>query len=384
MADAEAQPPEVRRAELRADVAQSVVAGDAAAELHLRLAGLAGRARRARPGSRPARCAKKRASAPTERPDWFMYVDRLHEAQRRPPCATSPANRDSGANATPSFARERVDEPEARVVARASRTRGPDCRGRRRVGSVCHERCHGRRRATKRPAGGAARRAFDRRRAAATYFFLSSLPCRPSSRPSCRRPSRRPWLPASPRRPLRAAAGAAAAAASAAAAGSSSVSTMRLRHDRRRDDRIELAARHDRHARRQLERRHVERVADVELRQVDLDELRQVLRQARDVELGHHVADDRAVDLHRRRDLGVDEVQRHLHVDLAVLVDALEVDVQDLVAERMHLHVAQQHLRRARRRASSSGSTRGTPRCAARGTARCGRARSACGAAVPP
>ena len=51
-------------------------------------------------------------------------------------------------------------------------------------------------------------------------------------------------------------------------------------------------------------------------------------------------------DLHRRRDLAVDEVQRHLHVDLAVLVDALEVDVQDLVLERMHLHVAQQHLRR--------------------------------------
>ncbi len=28
---------------------------------------------------------------------------------------------------------------------------------------------------------------------------------------------------------------------------------------------------------------------------------------------------------------------------LRVLVDALEVDVQHLVAERMHLHVAQQH-----------------------------------------
>ena len=42
------------------------------------------------------------------------------------------------------------------------------------------------------------------------------------------------------------------------------------------------------------------------------------------------------------------EVQRHFHVDLAVLVDALEVDVQDFVAERVHLHVAQQHaLRRA-------------------------------------
>ena len=51
-----------------------------------------------------------------------------------------------------------------------------------------------------------------------------------------------------------------------------------------------------------------------------------------DLDLGRDVADDRAGQLDRRRDLAVDEVQRHLHVDLAVLVDALEVDVQDLVA----------------------------------------------------
>jgi hypothetical protein len=87
-------------------------------------------------------------------------------------------------------------------------------------------------------------------------------------------------------------------------------------------------------------------MTDVERREVDGDELRQVLRQARDVELSQHVAHDRTGRLHRRRVFAVDEVQRHLHVDLAVLVDALEIDVQDLVLERMHLDVTQEHLRR--------------------------------------
>ena len=41
---------------------------------------------------------------------------------------------------------------------------------------------------------------------------------------------------------------------------------------------------------------------------------------------------------------GVHEVQRHLHVDLAVLVDALEIHVQHLLPPRVHLVVAQQHL----------------------------------------
>ena len=122
---------------------------------------------------------------------------------------------------------------------------------------------------------------------------------------------------------------------------------VRLRHDGGRNDRIDLAAHDDRHAGGQLQRRHVDRVADVERRQVDLDEFRQVLRQARDVELVRHVAHDGARFLDRWRDLAVDEVKRHFHVDPAILVDALEVDVQDLVLERVHLHVAQEHLRRA-------------------------------------
>ena len=36
-------------------------------------------------------------------------------------------------------------------------------------------------------------------------------------------------------------------------------------------------------------------------------------------------------------------MERHFHADLAVLVDALEIDVQHFVTKRMHLHVAQQN-----------------------------------------
>ena len=84
--------------------------------------------------------------------------------------------------------------------------------------------------------------------------------------------------------------------------------------------------------------------------QVDLDEFRQVVRQALDLELVHHVRDDAAAGLHAGRDLRVHEVQRHVHVDLLVRVDALEVDVQDLLLPRMHLEVAQEHAVAARRR----------------------------------
>ena len=65
---------------------------------------------------------------------------------------------------------------------------------------------------------------------------------------------------------------------------------------------------------------------------------------AADVQFGQDVADHTAAGLHARRNLGIHEVQRHLHVDLLVLRHALEVDVQDLQAPGMHLVVAQQHL----------------------------------------
>ena len=48
--------------------------------------------------------------------------------------------------------------------------------------------------------------------------------------------------------------------------------------------------------------------------------------------------------LHAGRNLGIDEVQRHFHVDFLVLGHTLKVNVLDLLAERMHDEIAQQHL----------------------------------------
>ena len=56
----------------------------------------------------------------------------------------------------------------------------------------------------------------------------------------------------------------------------------------------------------------------------------------------------------------------------------------DLVAERVHLHVAQQNLGGRRRRASSSGSTHGTLRCAAHGRSALWSSSIGVGFAVPP
>src|SRR5260221_1658028 len=75
---------------------------------------------------------------------------------------------------------------------------------------------------------------------------------------------------------------------------------LRARHDRRGDHGIELAALHDGDARRQLHRRDVQRVADFQRGQIDLDEPRKVLRQAGDVQVRRHVADDRRRQLHGR------------------------------------------------------------------------------------
>src|SRR5471032_2061780 len=88
----------------------------------------------------------------------------------------------------------------------------------------------------------------------------------------------------------------------------------------------------------------VQRVADVDGRQVDGDELWQVFRQARHFDFVGDVADGGAVQLDRWRDFGVGEVQSHFHVDLGAGVDALEVSVQDQLFERVDLEVAQQHL----------------------------------------
>ena len=82
----------------------------------------------------------------------------------------------------------------------------------------------------------------------------------------------------------------------------------------------------------------------LDLAEVDFDELRQVLRQARDFDFVELVRDDHARGLAGRRLFLVEEVQRHADADRLVLVDAQEVHVQHLLLERMPLHVAQQDL----------------------------------------
>src|ERR1700677_1258980 len=78
-----------------------------------------------------------------------------------------------------------------------------------------------------------------------------------------------------------------------------------------------------------------------ESRQVDLDELRQILRQARHLDLRAHVRHDAALGLHAGRNRLALEVQRNGDADLLVLLDALKVDVHDGILERMPLHVLQ-------------------------------------------
>ena len=95
---------------------------------------------------------------------------------------------------------------------------------------------------------------------------------------------------------------------------------------------------------RQFEVGNVNRVADVDARQVDLNEFRQVLWQAGDIQIGQHVADNTGMQLHSRRNVGVDKVQRHLDVNLLRGVDTLEVDVQHELLIGVQLEVAQQNL----------------------------------------
>ena len=69
---------------------------------------------------------------------------------------------------------------------------------------------------------------------------------------------------------------------------------QRTRDDSSGHDRVDLAALDDAHTRRKLQRRDVNRVLGGELGQIDLDEFGQVLRQTGNFDLGGDVADDRA------------------------------------------------------------------------------------------
>jgi len=85
-------------------------------------------------------------------------------------------------------------------------------------------------------------------------------------------------------------------------------------------------------------------MSELQILEVDLDVLGQVAGQTPDFDVVHHVLHYAAAYLHTRTDVGIDEMQGHLHMDLPVLVDALEIGVQRNRLPRMHLELAQQHL----------------------------------------
>ena len=86
------------------------------------------------------------------------------------------------------------------------------------------------------------------------------------------------------------------------------------------------------------------RVTEFKLRDIDLYELRQIGRQAADLQFGNNVVNDAATQFDAWRQLSVDEVQRHSHVNLLFGINTLKIDVQDLPLPGMHLYVAQQNI----------------------------------------
>ena len=275
------------------DVAQAVVARDAAAELHLRLAGQEielvvddqdflrrDREEARQRGDRPARQVhvRHRASA---------------SAGRRRPWRRGPGTSPSLRNVAPSFAAsastnqnpalwrvsaysrsgiaEPGDETDRRHAVSAAHWRGCSDEVRHRLSTLRAAAAQ-----RKRPAGMRAAGPVPDAATVCAYFFFRR-PCRRI--PSCRRPSRRP---PSRRRGLAAGTGARAGGSRCGGCGGFGFGgsgfgdflDLRLRHDGGGDHRIELAARHHGDARRELQRRDVHRMADVERRQVDGDEFR--------------------------------------------------------------------------------------------------------------
>jgi len=95
---------------------------------------------------------------------------------------------------------------------------------------------------------------------------------------------------------------------------------------------------------RQRQVAHVQRVADREIAEIDLDVLGQVIREARDVELVQDVVHHAALLLHAGRLFGVDESAAAPSCGSLVLRDALEVDVLHCGLKGMHVERAQQDL----------------------------------------
>jgi len=83
----------------------------------------------------------------------------------------------------------------------------------------------------------------------------------------------------------------------------------------------------------------IQGVIETHPRQIELDVFGQVLRQADHFDVGHMVGDHAALGLDTgRRGLAL-EVDRQVQTDLLVLQHALQIDVHDSIARRVHLHV---------------------------------------------
>ena len=76
---------------------------------------------------------------------------------------------------------------------------------------------------------------------------------------------------------------------------------------------------------------------------VDLEILRQVSRQANDLDIGDEARHRAAILFDTRRRLFIEEVERHVHANFLVLEDALQIHVQNLAPGRMTLQVLQDH-----------------------------------------
>jgi hypothetical protein len=77
--------------------------------------------------------------------------------------------------------------------------------------------------------------------------------------------------------------------------------------------------------------------------QIHLDEGWQVGRQASDISLDHHVTDLAAAGLDARCDFLIDKMQWHLDMDLFGEINALEIQMLNLLTERMVDESAQLH-----------------------------------------
>ena len=101
---------------------------------------------------------------------------------------------------------------------------------------------------------------------------------------------------------------------------------------------------HNGHASWQDQVADVQRVTDVDVRQVNVDEFWQLAWQARNFDFVGYVADGRAVQFDCRGNVSVREVQGNFHVDSLLSVNALEVSVQNQLFVCVDLEVAQQNL----------------------------------------